>query len=446
MPQVLLARVNCPSCGNPFQTPVEQILDVRADPGAKMRVLNGLVNLAVCPQCGVRGTLSLPFLYHDPDKELALVYMPMEAGRDNLDRQQAIGKLTSAAMESLPAEERKGYLFQPQVFLTMENMVNKILEEDGVTPEMIEEQKAKAELLQRMLDATSDEVLEAMIKENDAAIDAGFLRLLNMNLEVAQATGQAAGLPRLLAVRNKLIELSSEGRAAKVRSDTLEALRTEPTRDKLLELLIEAPDEPTRELLIVFGRPLLDYSFFQNFTSRIESAAGDDERERLTALRKGVLDIRDRLDQETRALYEERSALLRDLLLSDDPEALARRRSQELDQAFLNVLAANLEEARAAGNAEAVASLQAIWDMLLRMMEESLPPEVQFLNRLMAAEDDAEIEELLQDGREFVTERLIQLMEDAEARIREEGDLETADRLALVLGKARGMVTLEAAA
>ena len=446
MPQVLLARVNCPSCGNPFQTPVEQVLDVRADPGAKMRVLNGLVNLAVCPQCGVRGTLSLPFLYHDPDKELALVYMPMEAGRDNLERQQAIGKLTSAAMESLPAEERKGYLFQPQVFLTMENMVNKILEADGVTPEMIEEQKAKAELLQRMLDATSDEVLEAMIKENDAAIDAGFLRLLNMNLEVAQATGQAAGLPRLLAVRNKLIELSSEGRAATVRSDTLDALRTEPTRDKLLELLIGAPDGPTRELLIVFGRPMLDYSFFQNFTSRIESAAGDEERERLTALRKEVLDIRDRLDQETRALYEERSALLRDLLLSDDPEALARRRSQELDQAFLNLLAANLEEARNAGNAEAVASLQAIWDMLLRMMEESLPPEVQFLNRLMAAEDDAEIEGLLQDGREFVTERLIQLMEDAETRVREEGDLETADRLALVLEKARGMGTLEPAA
>jgi len=446
MPQVLLARVNCPSCGNPFQTPVEQVLDVRADPGAKMRVLNGLVNLAVCPQCGVRGTLSLPFLYHDPDKELALVYMPMEAGRDNLERQQAIGKLTSAAMESLPAEERKGYLFQPQVFLTMENMVNKILEEDGVTPEMIEEQKAKAELLQRMLDAASDEVLEAMIKENDAAIDAGFLRLLNMNLEVAQATGQAAGLPRLLAVRNKLIELSSEGRAATVRSDTLEALRTEPTRDKLLELLIGAPDGPTRELLIVFGRPMLDYSFFQNFTSRIESAAGDEERERLTALRKEVLDIRDRLDQETRALYEERSALLRDLLLSDDPEALARRRSQELDQAFLNLLAANLEEARNAGNAEAVASLQAIWDMLLRMMEESLPPEVQFLNRLMAAEDDAEIEGLLQDGREFVTERLIQLMEDAETRVRDEGDLETADRLALVLEKARGMGTLEPAA
>ena len=446
MPQVLLARVNCPSCGSPFQTPLEQVLDVRADPGAKMRVLNGLVNVAVCPQCGMRGTLSLPFLYHDPEKELALVYMPMEAGRDDLERQQAIGKLTTEVMESLPPEERKGYLFQPEVFLTLDNLANRILEADGVTPEMMEDQKAKTELLQRMLDASSDEVLEAMIRENDAAIDADFLRLLTVNVEIAQATGQAAGVPRLLAVRNKLFELSSEGMAARARTEMLEGLRSDPTRERLLKLLLQAPDGPTRELLIMFGRSLLDYGFFQSLTSRIEAAADDGERERLTALRKEVLEIRDRLDQETRALYEERSALLRDLLLSDDPRVLARRRSEEIDQAFFNVLAANIEEAQAAGNEEAVSSLQALWSLLLRMAEESLPPEVQLLNRLMAAEDDAEVDRLLQDNRDQVTERLVRFIEDVEARMREEGELEPADRLALVLERVRGMATLEAVA
>jgi len=370
MPQVLLARVNCPSCGQQFQTPVEQIMDVRADPSAKMRVLNGLVNVAACPQCGMRGALGLSFLYHDPDKELALVYMPMEAGRDNLERQQAIGRLTSVVME----------------------------------------------------------------------------RMLTMNLELAQATGQAADVPRLLAVRDKLIELSREGRAAQARTEMLEALRTEPTREKLLELLVQAPDEPTRELLIVFGRPLLDYGFFQSLTSRIESAADDDERKQLTALRTEVLDIRDRIDRETRALYEERSALLRDLLLSDDLEALVRRRASELDQAFFNVLAANMEEARAARNEEALSSLQAIWGLLLQMREETLPPEVQLLNRLMAAEDDADIENLLQGNRDLVDERLIQLVEGMEARTREEDQVETADRLALVLEKAKNIAALAMAA
>ena len=163
MSQVLLARTTCPNCQNQVQTPAEQILDVRKDPNAKMRVLNNLVNVTVCPHCGMRGALNMPFLYHDPDQELALVYMPMEVGRDNMEQQQLIGNLTSAVMNDLPPEERKAYLLQPQMFLTMENLSNKILEADGITPEMIAEQKAKAELLQRMLDASSDEVLEAMI-------------------------------------------------------------------------------------------------------------------------------------------------------------------------------------------------------------------------------------------------------------------------------------------
>jgi hypothetical protein len=444
MPQVMVARVTCPNCQNQFQAPVEQILDVKADPSAKVRVLNGLVNVAVCPHCRTGGGLNLPFFYHDPDKELALVYMPMEAGRDDLERQQAIGRLTSRVMDDLSPEERKGYLLQPQVFLTLQNLTEKILEADGITPEMIEAQKAKAELLQRMLEATSDEVVEEMIKANDEAIDADFFRLLSLNLEIAQTGGQAADVQRLLALRSKLLELSSEGQVAKARAEILEALRAEPSREKLLALLIETTDEQARELLVSYGRPLLDYPFFQSLTSRIESASNKDEQKRLTALRTEILAIRDRLDEETRALLGERSALLRDLLLSDDPETLARRRFPELDQAFFNVVTANLEEAQTAGDEELVKSLQAIWSLALALMEETLPPELQLFNLLVAVEDEAEVEKLLQENQDLVTERFLELLEGAEARIREEGAgekeaLETADRLALVLEKAKGM-------
>lgn len=440
MPRVMLARVTCPGCRNPFETPIEQILDVRDDPGGKIRVLNGLVNVAACPHCGMGVALNLPFLYHDPDNELALVYMPLEAGRSDLERQQAIGKLTSAVMDSLPPEERKAYLLQPQIFFTLENLANKILEADGVTPEMIEQQKARVELLQRMLDATSDESLEAMIKENDASIDAGFFRLLGLNLEMAQAAGRAADVQLILALQSKLLELSSEGQVVSARGEMLRALRTQPTREKLLDLLIQAPDEPTRGLLVTFGRPLLDYPFFQALTARIESAPDEAGQERLKALRKEILDVRDRLEEATRALYEARAGLLRDLLLSDDPETLARRRFPELDEAFLNALAANLEKARASGDGQTVRALQFIWDLVLRLAEESMPPEVRFLNRLVAVESDAEVERLLQENRDLVTERLIRFMEETEAGIREQGALETAERLASVLEKARGMV------
>jgi hypothetical protein len=388
----------------------------------------------------MRGKLNMPFLYHDPDKELALVYMPMEAGRDNIEQQRLIGNMTSAVMNDLPPEERKAYLLQPQMFLTMENMSNKILEADGVTPEMIAEQKAKTELLQRMLDASSDEVLEAMIRANDDAIDGDLLALLAMNLEVAQSSGQDVDVQRLLALRSKLLELSSEGQEFKAREELVEALRAEPTREKLVELLIQTPDEQTREILVAFGRPMLDYLFFQSLTSHIDSAADKGERERLTALRAEVLEIRDQLDEQTRALYEQRSDLLRDLLLSEDPETLARQRFRELDQVFFNVLGANLEEARSSGESEATKALERIWGLILQLIEETLPPEVQLFNRLLVAENDEQVEQLLQDNRELVTERLVQFMQDTQARMQEEGEEKNAERLAQVLEKVRGMV------
>jgi len=419
---------------------VERILDVRTDPNAKMRVLNGLVNVAVCPQCKTGGSLNLPFLYHDPGKELALVYMPMQAGRTDLERQQAIGKFTSAVMDSLPPEERKAYLLQPQIFLTMENLVNKILEADGVTTEMIEEQKAKAELLRRMLEATSDEVLEAMVAENDALIDPEFFGILAMNVEMAQSGGQAAAIRVLLALRDKLLELSSEGQAIKAQNEMLESLRAEPTREKLLELLTQAAGARTRELLITFGRPLLDYPFFQALTAQIESASEESEKERLTALRAEVLSVRDRLDEMTRALYKERSALLQDLLLSDDPEALARRRFQELDQTFLNILTTHLKEAQAKNDRETIAALQAIWNLILHLIEETLPPEVQLFNQLMTAEGESEIEKLLQENHDLVTEQLVQFMEEAKTELEEKDDLETDERLAMILEKVKGMM------
>jgi len=246
---------------------------------------------------------------------------------------------------------------------------------------------------------------------------------------------------KILALRAKLLELSSEGRIAKARSDMLEELRAEPTREKLLELLVQTSDERTRELLITFGRPLLDYPFFQALTSRIESAPEASEKERLTALRAQVLDTRDRLDEMTRALYEERSTLLRDLLLSDDPEALARRRFAELDQVFFNVLATNLENARTDGEQDAVAALQAIWSLVLRLIEETFPPEVQLFNQLMSAEDEARIGELLEENRALVTEGLVRFIKEAAVELKGKDAETISERLALVLEKVEELVT-----
>jgi hypothetical protein len=443
MPQQTVARVACPACGQPFQTPVQQVFDVREDPSAKARVINGLINIALCPHCGAQGAMSAPFLYHDPEKELALVYMPMEVGGDREQREQIIGRLTRRVMDQLPSEERKAYLLQPDVFLTMENLAKRILKEEGVTEEMIEEQKKKAELLQRMVETPSDEALETMIAANDETIDETLFYMLTRNLELAQSAGYEEDAQKLRRVREKLLELSSEGQAIKARNEMLGMLRDEPSRDKLLELLVEARQKETREMLVAFGRPLLDYMFFQSLTSEIERASGEEEKDRLTALRKEILDIRDQLDREAQAVYEARAALLRDLLTSENPKELARRRITEIDDAFLNVLGANLQEAHKAENEDALSALREIWNVVIDLMEEAMPPELRLINRLLTAEDEAAIEVLLAENRNLVTQRMAQFVERSEVKAREEDDTETADQLALVLQKMRRMLAEE---
>jgi hypothetical protein len=125
-----LTTVTCPNCHNAFQAPIQQIIDAQADPEAKSRLLSGRVNFVVCPHCGFQGALNLPFLYHDADLELALIYMPMELGKTDVERQKAIGDLTQRVMRQLPPEQRKGYLLTPRTFLSQQTLVDALLEKD----------------------------------------------------------------------------------------------------------------------------------------------------------------------------------------------------------------------------------------------------------------------------------------------------------------------------
>jgi hypothetical protein len=381
------------------------------------------------------GDLGLPFLYHDPDKEVAYVYMPMEAGGSDVERQQAIGKLTTEVMDSLPPEERKGYLLQPQVFLTMENLTNQLLELEGITPEMIEAQKSKADLLRKMLESESDEALEALIKENETDIDNQFFRLLTVNIQVVESAGQPEALEKLMTLREKLLELTSLGQKIQGQEQALQALRADPTRETMLKLLINAPNAEAREVLVVFGRPLVDYIFFQQLTACIDKTFEKEEKERLIALRKELLNVRERLDEEARAAIEDRANLLRDLLLSSAPENLARRRLTELDQTFLNVLTTQLQDARDEGNEEAAKALQEIWELVMRLSEETLPPVMRLLNRLMTIQDEKEIEEILRTNRALVTPQFVELLEQASDGVREDKDApqEAAQQLTRVL-------------
>ena len=100
------ATVQCPSCGTQYQVAMQNIIDVDHSPRLKSLLLQGRLNVGVCPQCGTGGMLSAPLVYHDSTKELLFCLIPQELGLTEHDRQRTIGQLSNAIINSLPADQR----------------------------------------------------------------------------------------------------------------------------------------------------------------------------------------------------------------------------------------------------------------------------------------------------------------------------------------------------
>ena len=150
-------QVNCPNCRQPVVVDVQQLFDVAKDPLAKQKLLTNAVNFLHCPTCSYQGLLGVPVVYHDPEKELLLTFFPPDLSKTINEQEKQVGPLISRIMDGLPNEKRKAYLLQPKSMLTYQTLIEKILEADGITKEMIEDQQTKVALIEKLIQAKNDE-------------------------------------------------------------------------------------------------------------------------------------------------------------------------------------------------------------------------------------------------------------------------------------------------
>jgi hypothetical protein len=432
--------IRCPFCGAPITVSVQSAIDALDQPELKARLLTGRLNTFTCPNCRNVGALAAPFIYHDASKEMALIFLPMEGGLNQSDQQKIIGQMTQAVMNSVPPEKRKAYLLQPQQFFRLQTLIEEILRADGVTPDMIQAQQAKADLLRRLIETQDDAAFEAAVKENDAHIDGTFFQLMALAMANAEADNRPNEFNRLATVRDRLLDLTAYGQTAKKRAEAIDKLVANMTREGLLEQLVAAPDSETREALLAVGRPLLDYPFFQQLTARIDAAkkGGDTaEADRLTGLRKEILELRDKLDAQAQQVIEQRATLLRELMISEDLNQAASAQAGLLDDMFFNILASEMQAAQQAGDSKTVERLRQVGNAAMQVVQRMQPPEVQFVNALLSVEYPNQTRELLERNRQALVPEFIDWLGTVEAGLREDGRAESADRLAQVIVQAR---------
>lgn len=432
--------VTCPSCGTQFNTEVLRTIDVGQNPQHKQQFLGGQLNQATCPRCGNGGMLSLPLLYHDPGNELALVFLPANLDLPEAERQRLIGSMTGEAMMSLPREQRKGYLLQPQVFLRMDALIRRILEADGITEEMLGAQQARLELIDVLLSAEDDEDrLKALAMEHRQELDYEFFHTLTASLEAAQLDEQTEVAERLLELRSTLLQLSDVGRTSRARQETYEALQEGIGREELVERVIAADDEAQLRGIASVARSLLDYQFFLMLSQRIDSA-DEEEALRLRELREQLLTLIEELDLETEAAVQRSSDVLQTLLESDDREAAVRDHLAEIDDLLLALLSANIREAEAKGETETAAELREVWKAIVDILEEAMPPDIQLINRLLSAETEEERQALFEGQPELITPEFVDLMGTMADDLVERGQLEAGQSLRSLRAEASALL------
>ncbi len=421
-------QISCPRCHTPLTAEIQQLFDMNTDPEAKQKLLSGSANMIQCQACGYQGLYPTPIVYHDPEKEMLLTYFPPELGMSINDQEKMVGPLIKRVVNDLPMEKRKAYLFQAQSMLTYQTMMEKILEADGITKEMLDQQQKKLQLIQRLLSTANADSRKEIIQQEEALIDETFFGLLNRLVEATVAQGDKQSAQQLALFQQELLQETKVGQeiqekmksSQKAMEDLQEAAKAGLSREKLLDLFIQAPDEIYTNTLIGMVRSGLDYEFFQILSQKIDSEPDPEQKAKLSTLRDFLVDLTAQIDAQIQEEKKHARETLNKILAEANIEAGLQKYGNELNDFFVEAVKDGLEEARKAADLEKIAKL----GQLNTMIEEANKPpaEIEFVESLLKAPDAETIKTLLNEKPEIINDEFIQLLASLIAQTEQDGN------------------------
>ena len=431
-------QLTCPQCGTPYSAEVHQVVDSKHTPHLKQQLLNGQLNMAVCPNCGAGGQMATILLFHDADYETFMVHVPQELNLNTMQREQMIGQLTKQVMEDLPPEERRAYMFQPQIMLNWQTFMEKVLETEGITPEMIARQKKQSELLQTLIKADKD-VQDVLLKERASEIDETFFAMLQQFVDMASQMQDNQQMVKLTNLRARLMTETPAGQRMEQQQMALHKLSRQAkkqgglTSAMLVEHIIANQERPhVVDALVMAAQGALQYEFFSLFTAEIEKLekAGETASvNRLKALRADLLKLYEGIQEQSKSMMQEAMNTLNTILAAPDKNEALMENAQQIDEAFMAVLAAKMNEAEQKNDIAQFQALNEIHSLIYAQMERTLPPHVQLLNQLVRSESPEEQVQLLDENEQFVSDDLIKLIDQVMGQAGEQGQEDLSGRL-----------------
>jgi uncharacterized protein YutE (UPF0331/DUF86 family) len=432
--------INCPNCRQPIMADIDQLFDVSEDPTAKQKILSGAFNFASCPNCGYQGMIATPLVYHDADKELLLTYFPPELNMPINEQERTIGPIITHITNNLPQEKRKAYLLQPQSMLTLQTLVERILAADGITKEMIQAQQERMNLLQRLINA-SDESIKEIASNEDNLFDGDFFNLLNRLIEASTVSRDQESTKRLNELQKKLIANTTYGKQIQEQSKdveaaikTLQSAGKSLTREKLLEMVMKAPNETQLSVLVSLSRPGMDYEFFRLLSDKIDRARAEG-RERLIKLRDQLLEMTQAIDKQVQERVVQAKKNLNSILQAKDIKGTMSQNLAFVDEFFVQVFNEEMEAARKAGDLEKIGKLKQVEEVVDKAS--TPPPEVALIQELLDATDsDDGLSKKMEEHKKEITPEFMDILSSLLVRTESGEDAELKSRMNKVFNAA----------
>ncbi len=309
-------------------------------------------------------------------------------------------------------------------------MIETILGKDGITPEMIKAQQERLNVIDRLLAATTPEVRSQLIKDNSAIIDEQFFILFSRLLQAGLGGGQEALAKQLGEVQSQLLEETEIGRQLKESAGELEAATKalqeagpSLTREKLLDLIVAAPNEARLKAYTSLARSGMDYVFFQTLTERIEKAPAPD-RKKLEALREKLLALVNDVDKQLEARYKQAQKLIDRILAEEDVAKATQANLEAFSQDAVDIVQSMHRQASEKNDYAQMGKLQKMIEIL--QAASAPPPEVALIEQLLELPDDA-VEKALADNEALVNDAFIESLNGLVAQLGTQAEQGSAD-------------------
>lgn len=425
-----MAQVACPSCQTPIRVPVINFIDANEQPQLKNILLGGRLNTAQCTSCGAPIALAAPVMYHDHTKQFFFVHIPQQllasARGDEVER--FVGSVTGMLMQQLPPDMAKGYLLAPRRFLTMQTLIEAVLEGDGVTKEMLDSQRKRVDIISQLLEgmAQGDAALLAALQANQAELTEEFASTLAAFVDASAMSGDQEGMAQLAALQAKVTQfIGGEATLA---------------YESLLTQLRGAADDAAIRTIMQANQEVIDYTFFDIYNEKIKAAeeAGDEATvTELTDLRARILATYEAIQADLEASYTRAGAILDEVFGAEDMAAALTAHLSELDDVFDILLDGQRTMAQRAGDEAAVARLSEIIALVPQVKDAALTPTERTVQALIGSENATRyIRENVGDITNAVVKRLNEVSEEYATK----GKAEDAERVKRIAREAGAML------